>query len=247
MSDLETDHHRSARVYDAIYSFKDYAHEADTLRWLLSERGVPDGASLLDVACGTGAHLVYLKAHYNAEGLDGSADMLRIAAQRHPDIPLHHADMMTFDLERSFDVVVCLFSAIGYVKTIDNLRRAIANMAAHVRRGGLLVVEPWFAPDQFFPGRVTSRYVDQRNFHVCRMNVSEVRDGLSIMDMHYLIGTSEGVEHFVERHELGLWSGEQMMAAFAEAGLTAEYFDDGLMGRGLYVARKPEALNDSRP
>lgn len=247
MSNSDTDHRQSARVYDAIYSFKDYAQEADTLRWLLNERGVPEGASLLDVACGTGAHLMYLKAHYNAEGLDGSADMLRIAEQRHPELALHHADMMTFNLGRSFDVVVCLFSAIGYVRTEPNLRRAIANMTAHVRQGGWLVVEPWFAPDQFFPGRVTSRYVDQRNFHVCRMNVSEVRDGLSILDMHFLVGTPDGVEHFVERHELGLWTREQMMAAFSAAGLSVEYFDDGLMGRGLYVARKPEALDGHRP
>ena len=247
MTNANADHSRSARIYDAIYAFKDYAHEADTLRWLLDARGVRDGASLLDVACGTGAHLAFLKQHFEAEGLDASADMLKIAGQRHPDIPLHEADMATFDLGRGFDVVICLFSAIGYARTEANLRRTIANMARHVKAEGWLVIEPFFPPDAWFPGRVHSRYIDQRNFNVCRMNVSDVVDDLAVMDMHYMIGTPDGVEHFVERHELGLWTREQMMGAFTGAGLEVEFFDDGLMGRGLYVGHKPGEANGARP
>ena len=105
----------------------------------------------------------------------------------------------------------------------------------------------WFRPDQFFAGRVASRYIDQRNFHVCRMNVSEVAGELSIMDMHFLIGTPDGVDHFVERHELGLWTQAQMTDAFTAVGMTVEAFDDGLMGRGLYVARQPGGDDASRP
>ena len=226
MTHLDPDYSRSARIYDAIYAFKDYAHEADTLRWLLDARGVRDGATLLDVACGTGAHLAYLKMHFQAEGLDASADML------------------DFDLKRTFDAVVCLFSAIGHARTEAGLRQAIANMTRHVAPGGWLVIEPFFTPDTWFPGRVHSRYIDQRNFHVCRMHVSELQGSLAIMEMHYLVGTPDGVENFVERFELGLWTREQMIAAFVDAGLTVEAFDDGLMGRGLYVGHKPNPGQD---
>ena len=244
MTHPEPDYGRSARLYDAIYAFKDYAHEADTLRWLLDARGVRDGATLLDVACGTGAHLAYLKMHFQAEGLDASPDMLEIAHQRHRDIPLHQADMLTFDLGKTFDVVVCLFSAIGHARTEAGLRQAVANMARHVAPGGWLVIEPFFNPDAWFPGSVHSRYIDQRNFHVCRMNVSDLQGSLAIMEMHYLVGTPDGVENFVERFELGLWTREQMIAAFVDAGLTVEAFDDGLMGRGLYVGHKPALGHD---
>ena len=51
---------RSAHLYDAIYSFKDYAGEAETLRALVEERA-PGARSLLDVACGTGKHLAELR------------------------------------------------------------------------------------------------------------------------------------------------------------------------------------------
>ena len=61
---------------------------------------------------------------------------------------------------------------------------------------------------------------------------------LSIFVFHYLIGTSSGVEHFTERHELGLFSVAEMKEAFTEAGFKVEYGKYGLTGRGLYLARQ---------
>ncbi|MBA2616521.1 MAG: class I SAM-dependent methyltransferase, partial [Actinobacteria bacterium] len=48
---------RSARVYDALYStFKDFVAEAERVHELIQSRK-PGARTLLDVACGTGAHL----------------------------------------------------------------------------------------------------------------------------------------------------------------------------------------------
>ena len=135
---------KSAAFYDALYSFKDYPGEAERLHALIQERTPPASAprTLLDVACGTGHHLQYLRRWYTVEGVDLDAGLLDLARQRLPDVPLHQRDMADFDLGRRFDAVVCLFSAIGYVKTADRLRRAVACLAAHVAPGGVLVVEP---------------------------------------------------------------------------------------------------------
>ncbi len=53
---------RSAAVYDVmnVARGKSYADEVATLLRLVRER-VGDAASLLDVACGTGLHLVHLR------------------------------------------------------------------------------------------------------------------------------------------------------------------------------------------
>ncbi len=85
--------HESARFYDAIYSFKDYAAEAGWLRYLLTEHGHPDG-TLLDVACGTGAHLLHLRDHYRVEGLDLDPGMLDVARAKLPGVPFHQGDML---------------------------------------------------------------------------------------------------------------------------------------------------------
>jgi hypothetical protein len=62
-----------------------------------------------------------------------------------------------------------------------------------------------------------------------------VRDAMSIIEFHYLVGTPRGVEHFTELHELGLYTHEEYLAAFEACGLDIRYEKDGLIGRGVYV------------
>ena len=47
--------------------------------------------------------------------------------------------------------------------------------------------------------------------------------------------TAAGVEHVTERHELGLFTVEQMKDAFSQAGLAVSYESEGLTGRGIYT------------
>jgi SAM-dependent methyltransferase len=229
---------RSAALYDALYSWKDYAAEAIRLRELIATRSA--GTRLLDVACGTGKHLEQLRQWYDVEGLDLDPRLLELARARLPGVPLHQAEMTQFELGRQFDAVLCLFSSIGYVKTPARLRRAVASMARHVAPGGVLVVEPWFAPETFHPGRPHALFVDQPELKICRMNVSAVRGAVSVLDFHYLVATPDGVERLSEHHQLGLFTRDQYLDAFRAAELEVEHDPTGLTDRGLYVGvREP--------
>ena len=228
---------KTPRYYDKIYSSKNYQAEAQRLIALIQENLRSGGNQLLDVACGTGHHIEYLKEHFAVEGLDISEELLEIARQRNPDVLFHQADMIQFELGKRFDVVTCLFSSIGYVRTIENLRRAINCMAQHVKPGGVVVIEPWFTPDTWRPGTVHAQFVDEPELKIARVNTSFADGRLSYFDLHYLIGTPEGTEHFVERHELGLFEQGEMVAAFEETGLEVGYDKEGLTGRGLYIGR----------
>ena len=115
------------------------------------------------------------------------------------------------------------------------MRAATASLARHLRPGGALVVEPWFAPGQFFPGRVHMIAVEQPELKVVRMNRSEIVDGVSVLDFHYLIGTPGEIRRAHERHEIGLFTHEQTLAALEECGLRVEHDPEGLTGRGVYV------------
>ena len=225
---------KSARFYDAIYAFKDYEGEAARLQELIQAH-VPGAATLLDVACGTGHHLQYLQPHYTVEGLDLDAELLAIARDRCPGVPFQEGDMVDFDLGRTFDAVLCLFSAIGYVQTVDRLRQAVQAMARHLRPGGMLIVEPWLTPEVFDPGRLSAQLVDEPDLKIARMNTSWVEGTRCIIEFHYLAGTAEGFSYFTERHETGLFTHEEYLDAFRAAGLTVLYDPEGLMGRGLYT------------
>ncbi|MFS1512627.1 hypothetical protein VQL36_09340 [Chengkuizengella sp. SCS-71B] len=58
------------------------------------------------------------------------------------------------------------------------------------------------------------------------------------MDFHYLIGSSEGIEHVTERHEMGLFSIQDMKEAFKSAGLQVQHDSKGISGRGMYIGSK---------
>lgn len=231
---------RSARFYDVLYEAKkDYAQDMPKLDQLIQQYKRSSGASLLDVACGTGQHLRLLRDHYEVEGLDLDFDMLAAARARLPKVPLHQADLVDFDLGRTFDVVTCLFSSIGYARTLPRLRRAIRTMGRHLRPGGVLIVEPWLSPETYRSDIVHAEFVDRPDLKVARMNVSAVRGRASVLKFHYLVATASGVERFSERHVLGLFRPAEYLEAFRSAGLRVSQPPVDLSGRGLYVGVAP--------
>jgi ubiquinone/menaquinone biosynthesis C-methylase UbiE len=234
----------SEKYYDDIYTSigKDYAAEADTVRGLIQKYGYPTGSDLLDVACGTGRHAGLLSKAYRVEGVDLNAEMLKVARKNHPGIRFTQGDMRNFDLGRQFDIVTCLFSAIGYMKTKADLRKAIRNMGRHLRPGGVLLIEPWFTPDQWHAGRVSVNQVDKPDIKIIRMNRGARRGKLALLDFQYLIGTSKGIEHVVEHHEFGLFTHREYLDAFRAAGLNVTHDPEGVDGRGLYIGAKPQSL-----
>jgi SAM-dependent methyltransferase len=245
---------RSAAVYDVMNAArgKSYAEEVAVLLRLVRER-VGDAASLLDVACGTGLHLVHLRDNLRVEGVEPHPRLRAIAQTRLAGIPLHDGDMRTFDLGRRFDVVTCLFSAIGYMLTIDDLHAAVDRMAAHVSPGGLLVVEPWFHPEAWIDGLVMAESATSGDLAIARLSHSRREGHVSHFDFYWTVGRGptpgatpdatpdrdDAVEQWIEPHRLALWSDVQYRSAFAAAGLDVEHDADGLIGRGLYLGRRP--------
>jgi len=224
----------SAELYDAIYHFKNYQRESERLRnWI--DRVVPGARTLLDVACGTGEHAKFLKDYYAVDGIDLNSRYLAAAQVKNPSGKYLRADMTDFDLGSRYDVVTCLFSAIGYVKAVEPLESAIACMARHVRPGGALIVEPWVPPDRWKSGMLSINTGETRDGLVCRMALSRRQDKLSVISLHYLHGTRYGVHYYTENLELGLFTKEEMAHAFDLAGMHVAYEPEGLIGRGLYI------------
>jgi SAM-dependent methyltransferase len=229
---------RAAAAYDVLHAArdKDYAGEAARVAELVQERR-PEARSLLDAACGTGGHLRFLRDHFDVvEGVDGSPAMLARARTRAPGVPLHDGDLRTFDLGRRFDVVTCLFSSIAYLVPVEELHRGVANLARHLVDGGVLVVEPWVKPDDWRPAplpRIDSGEGEGRS--VTRMTRVWREAARTFLDMQYLIGTADGIEHVREHHVNALYDEGDYRDAFEAAGCSVEVDPEGLIGRGLYI------------
>jgi len=238
-----------AEYYDVVYSFKDYRQETARVVKLARRYGRSGGREWLDVACGTGHHLQYLSRRYRCTGVDLSPTMLRVARRRAPGVRLIRADMRRFRLDQEYDVISCLFSAIGYVRTLGGLRQAIANFARHLKPGGVLVIEPWLTPQAYRPGTAHLQVGRAGEVKVARANTSERRGQLSVLRMHYLIAEpGRPVRYAVDVHSMGLFTHNETLRILRESGLRARFLRKGLMrGRGLFVAVKPTTPTPRRP
>ena len=225
----------AAQAYDLFYQDKDYRGEVEEVARLVA-RYRPDARSVLDVGCGTGAHLAWFAERYErAEGIEPSARMIEEATIARPGLLIFPGDMRTFRHADRFDVVTSLFSAIGYMTTVDDLHLA-------VRQHGRASRRRWRARrrrDGWSPTRGKGAGRRRKRSSATKSSAARVvvsgRDGdVSTIDMHYLLATVDGVEHIEEVHRMGLFTADEYRAAFEAAGLRYERVD-GLTGRGVHV------------
>ena len=91
-----------ARYYDLIYSEKDYEKEAEKLKKIISRYKKSEGNELLDVACGTGKHLLHLKKWFSCTGIDLNGEILDVAKKNVPGVVFKRADMLTMSFAKRY-------------------------------------------------------------------------------------------------------------------------------------------------
>jgi ubiquinone/menaquinone biosynthesis C-methylase UbiE len=229
-----------AKYYDLVYAGKDYRREAKEICRVILKYKRSKGNSLLEVACGTGRYLEHMRRDFSCMGLDLNEPMLRIARRRLPGIRLVRGNMADFSLDKEFDVITCLFSSIGYLKTYDRLGRALRNFSKHLKTGGVVVIAPWLTKATYKVGTTHLSIYDGKDIKVARANISNARKGLSILEMHYLVAEdNKGVKHFVSTEELGMFETARTLELMRKAGLDARFLKEaGSDKRGLFVGIK---------
>lgn len=99
------------------------------------------GMKVLDVGCGTGAHLaVYANAGCDVYGIDSSASMLGVARKRlgdRADLSLENATLMPYE-DNSFDLLLCML----VLHEMDQPTRisALAEMKRVIRPDGCMLL-----------------------------------------------------------------------------------------------------------
>ena len=240
----ELSHRQLAGYYDRIYSSKGYRSEALSILRLARRFLGRNPRSLLDVGCGTGRHLAQFVRRLSAAGVDLNSEMLRVAGHRlGRTVPLYRGDMRRFRLNTRFDVVTCLFSAIGYMQTRRDRDLAIANFYRHLNPGGIALVEGWVLPEHWRgKGGDLVTYEDSE-VRLARMTSSWRKGHDSIVEYQYLVGErGKGIRHFAETVHTPLVEAEDMLGSFRRAGFRPRILRGGTYRvRGLYIGRRPIA------
>ena len=230
-----------AKYYDLLYSWKDYDRESRIVAGLIRRYRASQGNSLLDVGCGTGKHIQRLAARFDCVGLDASEEMLAQAKRNAKGVEFVRGDMVDFDLGRKFDVVLCLFSSIGYVRTYPRLARTLRNFERHLKDGGVVIIEPWLTRSTMKDGYVHVLVQGDDDLKVVRVDITRIRGDLSVLDERIVVAEhAKGIATYKDRMVMGLFEKDEFLKLMRQAGLRATYLKKSLApGRGLYVGTKP--------
>ena len=232
----------AAELYDLIQDGRgrDASVEAAVVLGEVRRRR-PALRSLLDAACGTGAHLPHFEAAgLEVTGVDLSPSMLAVAAARAPQATLVEADLRTLDLGRCFDVVVSLFSGIGYLTEEADLGRAVGALASHLEPGGVLLVEGWVEPEYWIGSGASAEAARRGDLAVARAVASSRQGMICELDMRYVVSEGGALRTIDEHHRMRLADAGEVERAYRSAGLTFERLPHMLhAGRSVYLGVLP--------
>ena len=127
-------------------------HAEDALRWRqeLRKRLGPGRHAILELGCGGGHTLSHLTDEFEAVAVDLSPAMLELSRRLNPGVAHHLGDMRYFRLGRQFNAVL-IHDAVSYLLSPSDISSTIATARAHLKPGGVLIMNPdWFT--ETFPG-----------------------------------------------------------------------------------------------
>jgi SAM-dependent methyltransferase len=217
-----------------------------TLTPLLLE-GLPAGAHILDLCCGTGQLARQLTTRgFRVTGVDGSAEMLAYARENAPTATFIQADARDFVLPEPVDAVVSLFDSLNHITERAGLEAAFRASYAALRPGGLFVFD--LNMDAIYLRDWRGSYSIVESDHVVAVRSKYSRIARQAEMALTILREVNGV---YQRSDLTLieraYPAEEVLEALAGAGFVdAKGYDAehdlawrGYAGRSFFVARKP--------
>ncbi|MEF7613133.1 class I SAM-dependent methyltransferase [Aquincola sp. MAHUQ-54] len=143
-----TPHHGHADAYDdwaTLYDETvgiDYVEPQRKLLERVLLPGLPAGAQLLDLCCGSGLLIrPLLQAGYRVTGLDGSAGMLACARRNAPQAAFLLDDARHFDLAPQFDGAFSTSASLNHIDTLEDLCLVFERVHAALKPGAAFVFD----------------------------------------------------------------------------------------------------------
>lgn len=130
-------------IYEKIRNTEE---EVAFLNWAFQNLSKTNIQRVLDVACGTGRHVIPLtKIGYDVIGLDLSDSMLAYFKQQAKNAELTlkavKGDMRYLPFFESFDAIYCMFSSLNHLLADEELLLSLRTFYNALRKGGIAILD----------------------------------------------------------------------------------------------------------
>lgn len=133
-----------ALVYDKLTFDVDYAARCDYIEKIFGRHKSTKPELVADLACGTGSTCLELdKRGYDMIGIDASADMLNVAAEKSEgtDILYLNQDICDFELYGTVDAALCLLDSVNHLTEDGTLESFFALVKNYLNPDGLFIFD----------------------------------------------------------------------------------------------------------
>lgn len=200
-----------ADYYDIIYQDKDYVAESLFVSELIKKNCQKENRiRVLDIACGTGLHAIELATMgYEVDASDMSAKMIDAAREnarvKKLKIRFYQEAFQTVDrINKKFDVVISLFSAINYLTSYKDLLRSLKNIYNLLDRGGIFIFDFWNGSaviEDFYPVRVKRMHKGTKSvLRYSENTIDRLKQVVHVKFNFMLIDKNRLKKEFTERH-----------------------------------------------
>lgn len=216
-----------ADYYDILYQDKNYEEEIDFLEMIFRKYLKKKPRTVLDLACGTGGHLIPLaRRGYQVSGLDLSEGMIAAAKNKaikeNLKINFYRAPMQKFSLSKKFDIIISMFSTVNYLTEYKDLKYFLKNVNNHLSRNGLLIFDVWNALsvlDHYDPYR--EKKVKKNETEIKRIAVTKIDEAQQLcwVDYHCMIyNNHKKINEFDDHHQLKFFFIDELKNYLEDAG-----------------------------
>ncbi|WNH12029.1 SAM-dependent methyltransferase [Thalassobellus suaedae] len=171
--------------YHTLYKDRDDTEAHAFMDTLTDYLNIPEGGTILDLACGKGRHALYLnKIGYHVTGVDLSENSIDYAKQFENHSLHFDVHNMCNPYHKKFDAVFNLFTSFGYFeKDEDNLStiKAIKEDLNEFGFGVIDFMNSEFVIDNLVPEEIKT--VDGIEFHLKRY----VENGYIVKDINFTV------------------------------------------------------------
>lgn len=131
------------KYYHLLYKNRDYLEATNFIDNLLKKIHHTKKSYFLDLACGSGRHSIYLnKKGFKVDGIDLSEKSL-IKAHKHQSKTLQFKqdDMRSFVANEKYDVILNLFTSIGYFEDKNDNLKVFQNIDKSLKKNGYFIID----------------------------------------------------------------------------------------------------------
>lgn len=218
-----------ASVYDTFMSDIPYGEWHEYLHGFLKEYGITDG-TILDLGCGTGTMTELMAEQgYDMIGLDSSADMLAIAAEKKlhsgHDILYLMQDMRELELYSTVAAVYSVCDSLNYITEPEELRRVFELVEEYLDSKGVFIFD--FKTDYLYREVIGNQTIAENrdkcsfiweNYYYEEERINEYELSIFIKDSE-LSGEPEIFRRYRETHFQRGYTLKEIKSLIQSAGL----------------------------